>query len=125
MMAVKRGKVINVAPMWGLMGTSGLMPFPAYSAAKGEVVIFTRELGLEYAPHGINVNALCPGFFNTNIGGGASKDPQFLQAAIVYTQMKRIAEAEEIKGSALYLASSASDFMCGHTLVIDGGALAG
>jgi NAD(P)-dependent dehydrogenase (short-subunit alcohol dehydrogenase family) len=125
MMTVRRGKVINVASMWGLVGSSGLMPFPAYCAAKGAVVNFTRELGLEYAPHGINVNALCPGFFRTNIGGGSSNDPQFRQAAIDYTPMKRMAEAEEIKGSALYLASSATDFMCGHTLVIDGGALAG
>ena len=62
MVKQKSGKVINVASTWGLTGSSGLFPVPAYNTAKGAVVNLTRELGLEYAALGINVNAICPGF---------------------------------------------------------------
>ena len=63
------GKIINIASMWGLAGSSSLFPAPAYNAAKGAVVNLTRELGLEYARPGIQVNALCPGFYQTNLAG--------------------------------------------------------
>ena len=62
MVAQQSGKIINIASMWGLAGSSSLFPALAYNAAKGAVVNLTRELGLEYARQGIQVNALCPGF---------------------------------------------------------------
>jgi NAD(P)-dependent dehydrogenase (short-subunit alcohol dehydrogenase family) len=121
MMIQKAGKVINVASMWGLAGPAGLFARPAYAASKGAVVNLTRELGLEYAPFGIQVNALCPGFFRTQTRPRTADQEQIMAD---YTPMQRIAEASEISGSILYLASSASDFVTGTTLVIDGGVLA-
>lgn len=121
MMAQGSGKIINVASMWGIAGPAGLFARPAYAASKGAVVNLTRELGLEYAPHGIQVNALCPGFFRTET---RPRDAAHAKIMEDYTPMGRIADASEIKGSVLYLASSASDFVTGTTLVIDGGVLA-
>jgi NAD(P)-dependent dehydrogenase (short-subunit alcohol dehydrogenase family) len=116
------GKIINIASMWGLAGGSSVFPVPAYNAAKGAVVNLTRELGLEYATRGIQVNALCPGFYRTRLG--AYDDPDFLAAVTGFTPMGRVAEAHEIRGPALFLASPASDFMTGQTLVVDGGCMA-
>jgi len=122
MLPKHRGKIINVASMWGLAGSSSVFPLPAYVATKGAVVNLTRELALQYAAQGINVNAICPGFFRTKLG--PFEDPAFLKAITDFTPAGRIAEAEEIKGTAVYLASAASDFVHGLMLVIDGGCLA-
>jgi NAD(P)-dependent dehydrogenase (short-subunit alcohol dehydrogenase family) len=116
------GKIINIASMWGLAGGSSVFPVPAYNAAKGAVVNLTRELGLEYATRGIQVNALCPGFYRTKLG--PYDDPDFVAAITAFTPMGRVADAREIRGPALFLASPASDFMTGQTLVVDGGCLA-
>jgi gluconate 5-dehydrogenase len=116
------GKLINIASMWGLAGASSVFPIPAYTATKGAVVNLTRELGLQYATHNIQVNAICPGFFETKLG--AYHDPDFVKAITDFTPMRRIAQPNEIMGTALYLASSASDFVTGATLVIDGGCMA-
>lgn len=121
MSAQRSGKLITVASMWGLAGPAGLFPRPAYSASKGAVVNLTRELALEYAAHNIQVNAICPGFFRT---AGRPRDEDTARRFAAYTPMGRIAGAGEIMGTTLYLASSASDFVTGTTLVIDGGVLA-
>jgi NAD(P)-dependent dehydrogenase (short-subunit alcohol dehydrogenase family) len=118
------GKIITVASMWGLTGASSVFPIPAYNAAKGAVVNLTRELGLEYATANIQVNALCPGFYRTRLAGGAYDDPDFVSAITAFTPMGRVAEAAEIRGPALFLASAASDYMTGQTLVMDGGCTA-
>lgn len=120
MVPQKSGKIINIASVWGLVGSSGLFPVPAYNAAKGAVVNLTRELGLEYAPMGINVNAICPGFYRTALGGG-SDDPEFVEAVQGFVPMGKMAEPEDLKGTAIYLASEASDYMCGQMVVTDGG----
>lgn len=118
------GKIINVASMWGLAGASSVFPIPAYNAAKGAVVNLTREMALEYASDNIQVNALCPGFYRTRLAGGAYDNPDFVAAVTAFTPMGRVAEAEEIRGPALFLASSASDYVTGTTLVADGGCMA-
>ena len=121
MLAQGGGKIIMVASMWGLAAPAGLFPRPAYAASKGAIVNLTRELALQYAPYNIQVNALCPGFFRT------ATRPRTEAAAAqmaAYTPQGRIADASEIKGSLIYLASSASDFVTGTTLVVDGGVLA-
>jgi NAD(P)-dependent dehydrogenase (short-subunit alcohol dehydrogenase family) len=120
MVRQKSGKIINIASVWGLVGSSGLMPVPAYNTAKGAVVNLTRELGLEYAAMGINVNAICPGFYRTDLGGG-SDDPEFVKSVEGYVPMGKMAEPEDLKGTAIYLASEASDYMCGQVVVTDGG----
>lgn len=124
MVRQRSGKVINIASMWGLAGASSVFPIPGYNSSKGAVVNLTRELGLEYAPLGIQVNAICPGFFRTRLAGGAYDDPDFVAAVTAFTPAGRIADAREIRGAAVFLASKASDFMSGHPLVIDGGCLA-
>jgi NAD(P)-dependent dehydrogenase (short-subunit alcohol dehydrogenase family) len=120
----KRGKIINTASMWGLAGPSSVFPIPAYAATKGAVVNLTRELALQYAPHNIQVNAICPGFFRTRISDGAFDDNGFVETVSAFTPMGRVAEAAEIKGTALYLASAASSFTTGLMLVTDGGCMA-
>jgi NAD(P)-dependent dehydrogenase (short-subunit alcohol dehydrogenase family) len=119
MVKQRSGKIINVASIWGLTGSSAIIPAPAYCSAKGAVVNLTRELGLEYAPLGINVNALCPGFYVTGLGG--YDDPAFMKAIRAYIPMGREAQPEELKAAAIFLASAASDYMCGQTIVTDGG----
>jgi gluconate 5-dehydrogenase len=122
MVPEKRGKSINIASMWGLAGPSSIFPLPAYAATKGAIVNLTREMALQYAPLGITVNAICPGFYRTNLG--PFDDPEFLKAVTDFTPMGRIAEPHEIKGTAIYLASAASNFVTGLMLVADGGCLA-
>jgi NAD(P)-dependent dehydrogenase (short-subunit alcohol dehydrogenase family) len=116
------GKIINIASMWGTAGSASIIPMPGYTAAKGAVVNLTRELGLEYAPLGVQVNALCPGFYLTKLG--AYDDPEFVAAITAFTPMGRIADPAEIRGPALFLASAASNFMTGQVLVVDGGCTA-
>jgi gluconate 5-dehydrogenase len=113
-----RGKIVTVASMWGLAAPAGVFPRPAYAASKGAVVNLTREMALQYAGLGIQVNALCPGIFQTET---RPRDPA---AAVAYTPMGRLGRPEELAGATLFLCSSASDFMTGQTLVIDGGVLA-
>ena len=93
----------------------------AYMAAKAGAAHFMRCAALEMAGLGIRVNAIAPGFFVTNIGGGHAKNPD-LQAAIGKDiPMKRVAFPDEIKGLALFLASPASGYITGQEILIDGG----
>jgi NAD(P)-dependent dehydrogenase (short-subunit alcohol dehydrogenase family) len=121
----RTGKIINIASIWGLTGSSSISPNPAYNAAKGALVNLTREMGLCYAPYGINVNAICPGFIKTNIGGKkASEDTEFLEKTLKWIPMGRIGMPRELKGLAVLLASDASSYMCGDLIVVDGGIVA-
>jgi NAD(P)-dependent dehydrogenase (short-subunit alcohol dehydrogenase family) len=121
------GKIIPIASVWGQVG-SDTIPVPAYAATKGAVVNLTRELALEYAPFGITVNALSPGFFATRIGQDKEVPADVIQrlvaAAIELVPTHRIMDPDEIKGTAVYLASAASDAMNGHVLTVDAGLLA-
>lgn len=121
MMTQASGKLILIASMFGVTGAAGLFPRPAYAASKGAIVNLTRELALEYAPHNIQVNAILPGFFKTKT---RPRNAALARDMAAYTPMGRIADADEIQGSAIFLASSASDFMTGNLLAVDGGVLA-
>jgi NAD(P)-dependent dehydrogenase (short-subunit alcohol dehydrogenase family) len=122
MVRQKSGRVINIGSAWGLAGSSSIMPVPAYCSTKGAVVNLTREMALEYASLGITVNALCPGFFVTNISGGALyKDPTALNKVLDYIPMHRVAQPWELKGAAIFLASEAGNYVTGSMLVVDGG----
>jgi NAD(P)-dependent dehydrogenase (short-subunit alcohol dehydrogenase family) len=110
---------------------AGLRPEPVvcygYVASKAAIINVVRQAALELAPHGILVNAICPGpFKGTLIGGGATEnpDPETERMWTGMIPLRRMAEVEELKGLALYLASPASSFVTGAAHVIDGGALA-
>ena len=125
MVAQRSGKIINISSVWGFVGSSRLQSCPAYNAAKGALITFTRELALCYAPYGINVNAICPGFIKTKIGNSCSDDPKWIEQALPLVPLGRIGMPAELKGLALLLASDASSYMCGDCIAIDGGYLAG
>ncbi len=109
------GKIVNTASMWGLFG-SRAMPLAAYAAAKGGVVNLTRQLALDYGAAGINVNAIAPGFVNTGFTR-ADRVPQ----RVADTPLGRYGQPNDLMGAAIFLASPASDFVTGQTLVVDGG----
>lgn len=116
----KSGRIINTASTFGLLGPSQLAPLSGYAASKGGVVNLTRELALQYAPHGININAIAPGPFHTGLAG-IYEIPDIYNRFVALTPMGRVAQVEEIRGTVLYLASQASSFVTGSILTVDGG----
>jgi gluconate 5-dehydrogenase len=122
MMKQKSGKIINIASIFGLVGSSPPpAPNPVYPAAKGGVINLTRELALEYAPFGINVNAIAPGHVATHLADGKASDPEYIKMLEPSIPLNGVALPKDFKGTAIYLASKASDYMTGHTIVVDGG----
>src|SRR5438445_10571063 len=118
LIAQQRGKVINVASVLGAVGLPG---YAIYSAAKGGIIALTRTLGVEWARHNIQVNAIAPGWFATDMTNEAFADPAINQRLTRDIPARRIGRAEEIGPLAVYLASASSDFMTGQTLFLDGG----
>ncbi len=116
----KSGNIVNLASVAGLNGFAGHI---GYSASKHAVVGMTRTAALEYAKHGIRINAVCPAFTLTPMLETAmvNDDTNYLDTLQNAIPMKRFAMPEEIADAILYAASSASTFMTGHTLVLDGG----
>jgi NAD(P)-dependent dehydrogenase (short-subunit alcohol dehydrogenase family) len=112
------GKIINLASTLGLVGLANRTP---YNASKGAVVNMTRGLGLEMAPFNINVNAICPGPFLTEMNIPLADTPEFRNFIVGATALARWARLEEIQGVALLLASDASSYMCGSVIAVDGG----
>ena len=112
------GSLINVA---SIMGNRGLRPLAAYSATKGAVAALTRGLAVEYAPFNIRVNTLAPGYVETKLTQRALKMPQFRQALIDKTPMRRFGTCEEIARAALFLASDDASYVTGAELAVDGG----
>ena len=93
----------------------------AYMAAKAGARHFTRSIALELAAYGITANAIAPGFFITNIGGGHAHNPDLQAAVAKEIPMHRVGRPDDIKALALYLASPASEYVTGQEIVIDGG----
>jgi NAD(P)-dependent dehydrogenase (short-subunit alcohol dehydrogenase family) len=116
----KSGNIVNIASVAGLIGFASHI---GYAASKHAVVGMTRSAALEYAKHGIRVNAVCPAFTLTPMLESAmvNDDTNYLDALQNAIPMKRFGKPEEIADAILYAASSASSFMTGHTLVLDGG----
>lgn len=112
------GKVINIASVLGLVG---VRDDSAYIASKHGVIGLTRGLALEWARKGVQVNAICPGFIRTEMTKNVFENEDILKWVKRNTPMGRTAETEELVGPAVFLASTASDFMTGQALVIDGG----
>lgn len=114
----KQGKVINIASIDGLIAESHTSP---YCASKGGVIQLTRALAVEWAKSRINVNAIAPGYFRTDINKDALDDPTTGPLMLKRIPFRRWGEPEELGPLAVYLASPASDFMTGEVVVIDGG----
>ena len=113
-----RGRIINLSSAIGLIGVPNRTP---YASSKGAVVQMTRTLGLELAPHGVLVNAICPGPFLTEMNIPIANTEDAQKFIIGATALKRWARLEEIQGAAIFLASAASSYMTGSMLVVDGG----
>lgn len=112
------GKIINMASVAGFNPAPGM---GLYAITKAAVIMLTRVLALELAPHNIQVNAIAPGFVKTRFSQALWGSDTTAQALIAATPAKRIADTDELTGLALYLASQASDFLTGQAVIIDGG----
>ncbi len=117
----RAGKIVNVASVAGLAGNTPDVHTAAYNASKGAVVNLTRALAAEWGKHGINVNAICPGYFHSRL---ADKLLERIEEAVVArTPLLRLGGDEDLKGAVVFLASEASRHVTGQALVVDGGYL--
>ncbi|HEX3448090.1 MAG TPA: glucose 1-dehydrogenase [Isosphaeraceae bacterium] len=114
----KSGRVINVSSMLGEISMPGRSP---YASSKGGLTLLTKTLALEWAKDGINVNALCPGPFATEINTPLLNDPAARAQMEANVPLARWGDPVELGPAAVFLASEASSFMTGATLFIDGG----
>jgi len=117
-----RGKIINIG---SLTISHGLTQMSVYAASKGAVAQFTKVLALEVARHNIQVNALSPGFVRTPLTEKVWADKDFRRWAEARVPVGRLARPEDMVGTAVYLASSASDYLTGQCIYVDGGVAAG
>ena len=119
MIAQRSGKIINIASVAGLRGSPPSFSAIGYSASKGGVIIFTKDLACKWGMHNIQVNAIAPGWFPTDMSGKIiERNRELLLAGI---PAGRFGGPDDLKGAAVYLASDASNFVNGNILVIDGG----
>ena len=113
------GSIVNVASFVALVGAATAQV--AYTASKGGVLAFTRELAVEVARKGIRANSICPGPIETPLLAELLADPERRERRLVHIPMGRFGQPEEIAKAALFLASDESSFMTGAALVVDGG----
>lgn len=116
-----KGKIVNVASVLSFQG--GIL-VPAYAAAKGGVAVLTKSLANEWASKGVNVNAVAPGYMATDNTEALRNDPQRSRQILGRIPAGRWGQSHDIAGAAVFLCSSASDYVHGHILLVDGGWMA-
>jgi NAD(P)-dependent dehydrogenase (short-subunit alcohol dehydrogenase family) len=116
-----RGCLINIASMYSYFGAAHV---PAYSAAKTAIVSLTKSLAIGFAADHIRVNAIAPGWIKTEISRAGREDPNFNSKVVARLPNGEWAEPEELAGTALFLASAASNLINGVTIPVDGGYVA-
>jgi 2-dehydro-3-deoxy-D-gluconate 5-dehydrogenase len=121
MLEQKSGKIINMA---SLLSFQGGITVPAYAAAKGAVAQLTKALANEWAPHNVQVNAIAPGYIATDLTQALQSDPTRSRQILERIPAARWGKPQDVAGAAVFLASSASNYVNGHVLVVDGGWLA-
>jgi 2-deoxy-D-gluconate 3-dehydrogenase len=115
-----KGKIINMASM---LSFTGGFRVAAYAASKGAVAILTKSLGNEWASKGINVNAIAPGYMDTELNAALKADPQRSEQILARIPAARWGKPEDLKGVVVFLASAASDYLSGAIIPVDGGFL--
>lgn len=118
MITRKRGKIINVCSVQSELGRPTIAP---YTASKGGLKMLTKGMAIDLGPHGIQVNGLGPGYFDTELTAALVKDPVFTGWIEKRVPAGRWGKTEELSGAMIFLASPASDFVNGHVLYVDGG----
>jgi len=121
MLERKYGRIVNIASLSTFVA---LYEVAAYSASKAAVAMLTKSLAIEWAPHGVNVNAIAPGVFRTALNQKLLDETDRGKEFLLRTPMKRFGKVEELAGAAVFLASEAASFITGEVLVVDGGFLA-
>ena len=120
MLPAKYGRIINIASMYGLVGNKVADCAP-YHAAKGGVVNLTRALASEWSSKGININAICPGYFYTPLTKETLDSDFFQQNAKIMIPAERYGNEGELDTAAIFLASPASSYVTGIMVPVDGG----
>ena len=115
------GRIINIGSLTSVVA---LYEVAAYGASKAGVAALTKSLAIEWAPHGVCVNAILPGVFRTALNEGLLDGTERGRELLIRTPMRRFGQPEEVAGAAVFLASEAAGFVTGHLLAVDGGFLA-
>jgi len=121
MIARRRGKIVNVCSVMSELGRAST---GNYAAAKGGLKMLTRAMATEWAKHNIQVNGIGPGYFLTDLTRPLADNPEFNRWICARTPAGRWGDPEELVGAAVFLTSSASNFVNGHVIYVDGGLLA-
>ncbi len=121
MIEQKYGRIVNIASLASFVA---LHEVAAYGASKAAVAALTKSLAIEWATHGVCVNAIAPGVFRTDMNAGLLDGTARGKELLMRTPMRRFGHLEELVGAAVFLASEAASFVTGHLLVVDGGFLA-
>jgi NAD(P)-dependent dehydrogenase (short-subunit alcohol dehydrogenase family) len=122
MVARGEGSIIIVSSIGGLSGSTLI---GAYNISKAADFQLARNLAAEFGPSGVRVNCIAPGLIRTDFARALWENPETLKSVTRHTPMRRIGEPREIAGAAVFLASPASTFMTGQTIIVDGGATTG
>ena len=118
MLAQGSGKIVNIA---SLLSFQGGITVPSYAAAKGGVAQLTKALANEWAARGVQVNAIAPGYMETDLTEALQNDPNRSRQIMERIPAGRWGSPQDLAGAAVFLASPASDYVNGHILVVDGG----